>query len=34
MAAEDFKNWTLQIFGPRASYTFYGSLKEPASPKS
>jgi hypothetical protein len=34
MAAEDFKHWTLQIFGPRASYTFYGSLKEPASPKS
>ncbi|HEY0386267.1 MAG TPA: hypothetical protein VGC64_09665 [Pyrinomonadaceae bacterium] len=34
MAAEDFKNWTLQIFGPRASYTFYGSLKEPAPPKS
>ena len=29
--AEDFKNWTLQVFGPRASYSFYGSLKAPLS---
>jgi hypothetical protein len=28
-AAEDFKNWRLEIEGPRASYAFYGSLKNP-----
>jgi hypothetical protein len=27
--AEDFKNWTLQITGARASHKFYGSFKEP-----
>jgi hypothetical protein len=29
LSAEDFKNWRLQIKGPRASYAFYGSLKDP-----
>jgi len=27
--AEDYKHWTLQISGARASYTFYGSLNDP-----
>ena len=30
LSAEDFKSWTLQVFGPRASYSFYGSFKDPA----
>jgi hypothetical protein len=32
-SAEMFEHWTLQIFGPRASYSFYGKFKEPAPPK-
>jgi hypothetical protein len=27
MTAEDFKTWNLQIFGSRANYSFYSSLK-------
>jgi hypothetical protein len=27
MSAEDFKHWTLQVSGPKASYSFYGSLE-------
>jgi hypothetical protein len=33
-SAEMFDNWKLQIFGPRASYSFYGKLKQLASAKS
>jgi hypothetical protein len=29
-SAEQFKNWRLQITGPRASYAFYGPLRDPA----
>jgi hypothetical protein len=29
LSAEDFKNWRLQIKGPRASYAFYGKLSDP-----
>jgi hypothetical protein len=29
LSAEDFKNWILQVTGPRASYAFYGALAEP-----
>lgn len=28
-SAETFDNWQLQIFGPRASYSFYGKFKDP-----
>lgn len=28
-SAEDFKNWRLNITGPRASFTFYGDLRDP-----
>jgi hypothetical protein len=28
--AEDFKNWTLQLDMPRESFTFFGSLNNPA----
>jgi hypothetical protein len=27
--AEDFKNWILQVSGPRRAYAFYGSLNNP-----
>lgn len=30
-SAEMFTSWTLQVFGPRASYSFYGKFKDPAS---
>lgn len=33
-SAEMFNNWKLQIFGPRASYSFYGKLKQLASAKN
>ncbi len=33
-SAEMFDNWKLQIFGPRASYSFYGKLKQLSSAKS
>jgi hypothetical protein len=26
-SADDFTHWQLQVFGPRASYSFYGKLK-------
>ena len=29
-SAENFDHWQLQVFGPRASYSFYGKLKDPA----
>jgi hypothetical protein len=29
LSAEDFKNWRLQVTGPRASYAFYGALADP-----
>jgi hypothetical protein len=29
VSAEDFKNWRLQIKGPRAAYAFYGKLGDP-----
>ncbi|MDX6692725.1 MAG: hypothetical protein QOF02_328 [Blastocatellia bacterium] len=32
--ADTFDNWKLQIFGPRASYSFYGKLADPAPAKS
>ncbi|HEX8494259.1 MAG TPA: hypothetical protein VF658_15530 [Pyrinomonadaceae bacterium] len=32
-SAEVFDNWKLQIFGPRASYQFYGKFKEPTPAK-
>jgi hypothetical protein len=32
--ADTFNNWKLQIFGPRASYSFYGKLGSPAPAKS
>jgi hypothetical protein len=32
--ADMFDNWKLQIFGPRASYSFYGKLNDPAPAKS
>ena len=32
-SAEMFDNWRLQIFGPRASYQFYGKFKEPTPAK-
>lgn len=31
--AEVFNNWTLQVFGPRASYSFYGKFTDPAPAK-
>ena len=33
-SAEMFDNWKLQIFGPRASYQFYGKFKEPTPAKN
>jgi hypothetical protein len=33
-SAETFSNWTLQVFGPGASYSFYGKFKDPAPAKS
>lgn len=33
-SAEMFDNWKLQIFGPRASYQFYGKFKEPIPAKN
>lgn len=33
-SAEMFSNWTLQVFGPRTSYSFYGKFKDPAAAKS
>ena len=32
--AATFDNWKLQIFGPRASYSFYGKLNDPAPARS
>lgn len=29
LSSSDFNNWRLDITGPRASYAFYGSLKNP-----
>lgn len=29
LSSTDFKNWRLEIEGPRASYAFYGSLRDP-----
>lgn len=29
LSSSDFKNWRLDINGPRASYAFYGSFKNP-----
>jgi hypothetical protein len=29
LSAEDFRNWRLDIKGPRASYAFYGALADP-----
>lgn len=31
-SAETFAHWRLEVFGPRASYSFYGSFKDPAPP--
>lgn len=28
LSSTDFKNWRLEIEGPRASYAFYGSLRD------
>lgn len=33
-SAEMFSNWTLQVFGPRTSYSFYGKFKDPTAAKS
>lgn len=33
-SAETFDNWTLQVFGPGAAYSFYGKFKDPAAAKS
>lgn len=33
-SAEMFDNWKLQVFGPRASYQFYGKFKEPVPAKN
>ena len=33
-SAEVFDNWKLQIFGPRASYQFYGKFKDPTPAKN
>jgi hypothetical protein len=33
-SAETFRNWTLQVFGPNAAYSFYGEFKDPAPMKS
>lgn len=30
LSAEDFKGWSLNLSGPRARYTFYGSFEKPS----